>query len=205
MAGGTVFLDEVGELSPRAQAKLLRVLQDGEVRKVGDNLTRQLDLRVVTATNRGFDVECGEGRFRRDLLCRLDVVHIDIPPLRDRPGNIAQLVGHFWSHAVGQTGTRPRLSSETERALCGYTWPGNVRQLQNVPASLAVAAPRTGTVDSDLLPRSLRCEATERRPTLAAARAAFDRNGYRTRWDAPAVDTARPRARSASAARGSRS
>ena len=142
---------------------------------MGDNLTRQLDLRVVTATNRGLDVECGEGRFRRDLLCRLDVVHIDIPPLRDRPGNIAQLVGHFWSHAAGQAGTRARLSSETERALCGYTWPGNVRQLQNVLASLAVAVPRTGTVDSDLLPRSLRCAATERRPTLAAARAAFDR------------------------------
>ena len=174
-SGGTVFLDEVGELSPRAQAKLLRTLQDGEIRKVGENVTRRLDLRVVAATNRTLTGEAAEGRFRRDLLYRLDVVHLEVPPLRDRGSDIARLAAHYWDRALTQTRGRARLARETMSALAAHEWPGNVRELQNVLAALAVAAPPHGEVGPELLPAAIRRAAEERRPTLAEARRAFDR------------------------------
>ena len=93
-SGGTVFLDEVAELTPRAQAKLLRVLQDGEVRRLGENRTQRLDLRVVAATNRPLDAEAAAGRFRRDLLYRLNVLAVTAPPLRDRGHDVARLADH---------------------------------------------------------------------------------------------------------------
>ena len=174
-SGGTVFLDEVGELSPRAQAKLLRTLQDGEIRKVGENVTRRLDLRVVAATNRTLAGEAAEGRFRRDLLYRLDVVHLQVPPLRERGKDIARLALHYWERALMQTRGRAHLARETMSALAAHEWPGNVRELQNVMAALAVAAPPHGEVGPDLLPAAIRRAAEERRPTLAEARRAFDR------------------------------
>ena len=174
-SGGTVFLDEVGELSPRAQAKLLRTLQDGEIRKVGENVTRRLDLRVVAATNRTLAGEAAEGRFRRDLLYRLDVVHLQVPPLRERGKDIARLALHYWERALMQTRGRAHLARETMSALAAHEWPGNVRELQNVMAALAVAAPPHGEVGPDLLPAAIRRVAEERRPTLAEARRAFDR------------------------------
>ena len=174
-SGGTVFLDEVGELSPRAQAKLLRTLQDGEIRKVGENVTRRLDLRVVAATNRTLAGDPAEGRFRRDLLYRLDVVHLQVPPLRDRGGDVAKLAAHFWDRTLLQTRGRARLARETLTALAAHGWPGNVRELQNVLAALAVAAPPHGEVGPDLLPAAIRRASQEERPTLAEARRAFDR------------------------------
>ena len=174
-SGGTVFLDEVGELSPRAQAKLLRTLQDGEIRKVGENVSRRLDLRVVAATNRTLAGEAAEGRFRRDLLYRLDVVHLQVPPLRDRGSDIAKLAVHYWDRTLMQTRGRARLARETMTALVAHEWPGNVRELQNVLAALAVAAPLHGEVGPELLPAAIRRAAEERRPTLAEARRAFDR------------------------------
>ena len=174
-SGGTVFLDEVGELSPRAQAKLLRTLQDGEIRKVGENVTRRLDLRVVAATNRTLAGDPAEGRFRRDLLYRLDVVHLQVPPLRDRGSDIAKLAVHYWDRTLMQTRGRARLARETMTALAAHEWPGNVRELQNVLAALAVAAPPHGEVGPDLLPAAIRRASQEERPTLAEARRAFDR------------------------------
>ncbi len=103
-SGGTIFLDEGAELTPRAQAKLLRVLQDGENRRLGENRTQRLDLRVVAATNRSLDAEAAAGRFRKDLLYRLNVLALTGPPLRDRGGDVARLTVHYWkdlSAAVG--------------------------------------------------------------------------------------------------------
>lgn len=174
-SGGTVFLDEVGELSPRAQAKLLRTLQDGEIRKVGENVTRRLDLRVVAATNRTLAGEAAEGRFRRDLLYRLDVVHLQVPPLRARGADVGKLATHYWNRTLKLTRGRARLAGDTMRALAAHEWPGNVRELQNVLAALAVAAPPHGEVGPELLPAAIRRATEERRPTLAEARRAFDR------------------------------
>ena len=174
-SGGTVFLDEVGELSPRGQAKLLRTLQEGEIRKLGENRTRNLDLRVVAATNRGLAKEADRGCFRRDLLYRLDVVHLDVPPLRDRPDDIEALAEHYWGRTLAQTRGHARLSRDTMAALASHEWPGNVRELQNVLAALAVHAPPEGEVGPDLLPSGLRRAVEERRPTLAEARRAFER------------------------------
>ena len=113
--GGTLFLDEIGELAPRAQAKVLRVIQEGELRRVGENLSRRVDVRIVAATNRDLRREVDEGRFRLDLLYRLDVVHITVPPLRDRREDIAVLAEHFWREAAARVGSRATLECRHDR------------------------------------------------------------------------------------------
>jgi DNA-binding NtrC family response regulator/tetratricopeptide (TPR) repeat protein len=150
--GGTLFLDEVGELSPRAQAKLLRVIQEGELRRIGENLSRRVDVRIIAATNRDLRHEVGAGRFRLDLLYRLDVIRLVVPPLRDRREDISLLADHFWREAVNRIGSRAVLGAATTAALAQYDWPGNVRELQNVLAALAVRAPRRGVVPPGALP-----------------------------------------------------
>jgi transcriptional regulator with GAF, ATPase, and Fis domain len=149
---GTLFLDEVGELSPRAQAKLLRVLQEGEIRRVGENLSRRVDVRILAATNRDLGADTDTGTFRRDLLYRLDVIRIALPPLRDRVEDIPLLVDHAWRDAVSRVGSRATLSASTVAALARYHWPGNVRELQNVLAALAVRCPKRGVVPPSALP-----------------------------------------------------
>jgi len=144
--GGTLLLDEVGELSPRAQAKLLRVIQEGELRRIGENVARRIDVRIVAATNRDLRAEASAGRFRLDLLYRLDVVRIAVPPLRERREDIPVLAEHFWREAAARVGSRAVLSAAALAALARYDWPGNVRELQNVMASLAVRCPRRGVV-----------------------------------------------------------
>jgi transcriptional regulator with PAS, ATPase and Fis domain len=173
--GGTLFLDEVGELSQRAQAKLLRVLQDGEVRRVGENFPRRVDARVIAATNRRLEDEVDAGRFRADLRFRLDVVRIIVPPLRERPVDIPLLAAHFWEDASRRVESRASLSPETVMALTRYDWPGNVRQLQNVIASLAVHAPRRGRVPPSLLPAQVARTAGVGATTFEAAREEFER------------------------------
>jgi DNA-binding NtrC family response regulator/tetratricopeptide (TPR) repeat protein len=173
--GGTLFLDEVGELSPRAQAKLLRVLQDGEVRRVGENFARRVDARVIAATNRCLEDDVGVGRFRADLRFRLDVVRIAVPPLRERAVDIPLLVAHFWEEAARRVDSRAWLTPETVQALARYDWPGNVRQLQNVIASLAVHAPRRGRVPVSLLPAHVARTAASAATTFGAAREEFER------------------------------
>src|SRR4029453_17586429 len=118
--GGTLFLDEVGELSARAQAKLLRVLQEGEVRRIGENLPRRVDVRIVAATNRPLDREASNGRFRTDLRFRLDVLRITVPALRDRIGDIALLAQHFWKQATERVGSQATLTPDALAALSRY-------------------------------------------------------------------------------------
>src|SRR5262249_38531305 len=135
---GTLFLDEVGELSPRAQAKLLRAIQDGEIRRLGENLPRRVQPRIVAATNRVLRDEATAGRFRPALLSRLGVTRSPVPPLRDRIEDVPVLARAFWDQAVTRTGSRATLGPDTLAALARYDWPGNVRELQNVIARLAV-------------------------------------------------------------------
>jgi two-component system response regulator HydG len=170
-SGGTLFLDELAELSVRAQAKLLRALQDGEIRRVGENVARRVDARVVAATNRSLAAEVAAGRFRHDLRYRVEVIRIVVPPLRDRREDIPVLAAHAWRRASEQAGTRATLDTATLAALSRYDWPGNVRELQNVVAQLAVHAPRRGVVTPALLPEALQVEAgLAAGPTLDAVR-----------------------------------
>jgi transcriptional regulator with PAS, ATPase and Fis domain len=138
---GTLFLDEVGELSARAQAKLLRVLQEREIRRVGENAARAIDVRVIAATNRRLGRAVAEERFREDLLFRLAVVRIRIPPLRDRIEDLPALAQAIWRDVTGRLGSRAALGPDAVAALCRHAWPGNVRELQNVLAAVAVLVP----------------------------------------------------------------
>ena len=144
--GGTLFMDEVGELTPRAQAKLLRVLQEGEVRRLGENAPRKVNVRVIAATNRGLTGLVAAGAFREDLLFRLAVTRVVMPPLRERVEDIPALALTFWQRLVEESGSRSVLGTDAIAALCGYPWPGNVRQLQNAMAGLVVIAPERGRV-----------------------------------------------------------
>ncbi len=132
-SGGTLFLDEVAEMAPALQAKLLRVLQDGEVRPLGQSRAMRVDVRVISATNRNPEEEMAEGRLREDLFYRLSVLHIEIPPLRDRREDILLLAEDLLAKAANEQGTSPpRLDAEVRRILLDYPWPGNVRELDNV-------------------------------------------------------------------------
>ena len=172
--GGTLFLDEVVDLSPRAQAKLLRVLQQQEVRRVGESFSRKVDVRIVSAVNRDLRAESAAGRFRQDLLYRLDVIRIRVPPLRERPEDIPLLAQHFWRIVAPRVGTRALLAHSTVTALARYSWPGNVRELQNVMSALAVAAPGHGQVRASLLPQMV-TGASVPATRLADARVEFER------------------------------
>jgi DNA-binding NtrC family response regulator len=173
--GGTLLLDEVADLSARAQAKLLRAIQQQEIRRVGESFSRKIDVRIIAAANRDMRAEAAAGRFRQDLLYRLDVIRIQIPPLRDRPDDIPMLAEHCWKRAAARTGSRARLAPATLSELARYGWPGNVRQLQNVVASLAVAAPQRGWVRPSLLPAIIGTATTVSATRLADARLQFER------------------------------
>jgi len=173
--GGVLFLDEVGELSPRGQAKLLRVIQEGEIRRIGETVSRRVDVRLIAATNRLLQQEVDAGRFRRDLWYRLDVIRIVVPPLRERPEDVPVLAAGFWRRAAERVGSRAVLSDATIAALARYDWPGNVRELQNVLAALAVGAARRGVVGPSALPATLaRVAAPADGVTLEQARRLFD-------------------------------
>ncbi|MGP0067113.1 MAG: sigma 54-interacting transcriptional regulator [Isosphaeraceae bacterium] len=130
--GGTLFLDEIGEIPLELQAKLLRVLQEGELERVGDERTRKVDVRLIAATNRDLKAEAEAGRFRRDLYYRLSVFPLELPPLRERPEDIPMLADHFLALAARKLGRpKPRLTAADVRELQRYGWPGNVRELQH--------------------------------------------------------------------------
>jgi DNA-binding NtrC family response regulator len=130
--GGTLFLDEVGELPAAVQVKLLRVLQDGQVDRVGSTAPRKVDVRLIAATNRELEAEVEEGRFRQDLLFRLRVVEIRVPPLRERCEDLPALVDFFLDKHAGRLGRpRPSVGAEALHALKACPWPGNVRELEN--------------------------------------------------------------------------
>lgn len=139
--GGTIFLDEVGEMSPSTQKKLLRVLQFGEFQRVGGSETLHTDVRVIAATNKNLEREVEEGRFRDDLYYRLNVIRITMPPLRDRLEDIPLLTAHFLDRHRYRPGLPPtKISEEALQLLMEYSWPGNVRQLENTIERAVVLA-----------------------------------------------------------------
>jgi len=153
--GGTAFLDEVGELSLPAQAKLLRVLETREVTRVGGVKPQGLDVRFVAATNRDLKLEAAQGRFREDLYFRLAAGVISIPPLRERESELFPLVEQFMANVAQQLGqTKPGLSRAAAKALAAHLWPGNVRELKNV-IECAVLRANGCDIDVDALPRDL--------------------------------------------------
>jgi DNA-binding NtrC family response regulator len=152
-SGGTLFLDEIGDVGPKVQAQLLRVLQEGEIRRVGESAPVKVDVRVLAATNKDLKVRVAEGLFREDLLYRLDVVHLHLPPLRERREDMPALVEHFAAlHARG--GVRPVVTPEGMARLTAYDWPGNVRQLENVVAR-ALALNVTGVLGPQDFPEPI--------------------------------------------------
>jgi two-component system response regulator HydG len=147
--GGTVFLDEITETTPAFQVKLLRALQEGEIRRVGSNQTTRVDVRVIAASNRDVEEEIAAGRFRKDLFYRLNAVSIVLPPLRDRLEDILPLA---WSFAARVHSLNPvvRFSAEALAVLEEYSWPGNIRELEN--AIVRAAAMCEETIRVKVLP-----------------------------------------------------
>lgn len=160
--GGSVFLDEVGELPLELQVKLLRTLQFGEVQPVGSTQPNRVDVRFLAATNRDLEEEVKKGKFREDLLYRLNVVTLDLPPLCERPDDILPLFYHFLEQAVETDGCpQPQVSPRLERVLQGYLWPGNVRELENEAKRLIAVTPNGQPITVDRLsPRITRSDET---------------------------------------------
>ena len=154
--GGTIFLDEVGELPLMMQPKLLRVLQEGTIRRVGADQEKNINVRVVAATNRDLETEIQAGRFREDLYWRLNVIHLDIPPLRERPFDIPLLVEHFLNKSA-EIARRPALNVTPEAlaVLTAYSWPGNARELENA-VERAVALAEGASLTPEDLPDRIR-------------------------------------------------
>ncbi|MCU0862639.1 MAG: sigma-54 dependent transcriptional regulator [Planctomycetes bacterium] len=138
--GGTIFLDEIGEMRMPMQSKLLRTLQEGEVRAVGDAKTRKVDVRVIAATNQNLEANVKAGRFREDLYFRLNVLRLEPVPLRERGHDIVVMARRFLAEAAAKAGRNLVLSPACEQALLAAKWPGNVRQLQNEMQRLAALA-----------------------------------------------------------------
>jgi DNA-binding NtrC family response regulator len=177
--GGTLFLDEVSELTPAVQVKLLRVLQERAFERVGGTKTLSVDIRLIAASNRDLEREVEEGRFRRDLFYRLNVVPLVLPPLRERGEDVPLLVAHFASKAAEKHGrSRPELEPALLDALQDYDWPGNVRELENLMERLVVltSGQRLGL---EFLPekmlRTLPSAAPSDETTLEGATAALKR------------------------------
>ena len=154
--GGTLFLDEIGELPLALQVKLLRALQEGQIRRVGDNGERGVDVRVVAATSRDLELEVREGRFRSDLYYRVNVVRLHLPPLRERGDDVIELARHFVSWHAGRMQLQPPvIAAPALRALLDYAWPGNVRELENAMERAVVLA-EDGRIGLDELPPAVR-------------------------------------------------
>jgi transcriptional regulator with GAF, ATPase, and Fis domain len=150
--GGSVFLDEVGELPQELQVKLLRTLQFGEVQPVGSTRPKMVDVRFLAATNRDLEKEVARGAFREDLLYRLNVITLDLPPLCERPDDILPLFYHFLRQSAEKAGrTEPQVSPRLERVLQEYGWPGNVRELENEAKRLVAVTPEGQPVTVDRL------------------------------------------------------
>jgi NtrC-family two-component system response regulator AlgB len=164
--GGTLFLDEIGEIPPTLQAKLLRFLQDKEFERVGESRTRQVDVRVVAATNRNLETDVQQGRFREDLLYRLNVIEIVVPALRDRAEDILVLARrflNFYARAVGRP--IPTLSPPAEQALVQYSWPGNVRELRNTIERALILWPAS-LIEPEAFPAKMQGSASPAGPQL---------------------------------------
>jgi two-component system nitrogen regulation response regulator NtrX len=155
---GTIFLDEVGDMSPKTQAKVLRVLQEGEVERLGSSRTIKVDVRVIAATNKDLEVEIAEGRFREDLFFRLSVIPIHVAPLRDRLEDIPALVQHFVTQFVRENNRRPaRFAAGALDALRQARWRGNIRELRNVVERLLIMVDRD-TIEAEDVRRVVRVD-----------------------------------------------
>jgi transcriptional regulator with GAF, ATPase, and Fis domain len=180
---GTLFLDEVGEIPLDLQAKLLRVLQEGRFERIGDEVTRKVDVRIIAATNRSLEREVDAGRFRRDLYYRLSVFPLTVPPLRDRVDDIPSLAAHFIGHAARRFGRpEPRLTARAERVLQAYPWPGNVRELQHVVERALLVSP-AGTLRFDglLAQTAVAASPTSESAAREPAQAVVPENEWRKR------------------------
>jgi len=151
--GGTIFLDEIGDMSPRVQAKVLRVLEEQEFERVGGTETLRVDVRVIAATNKNIPDLIAKGEFREDLYFRLNTVTMNIPPLRERRDDIRLLAEHFTRIFCDTYGLKPKsVAPEVLRALEGYSWPGNVRELRNIMERMVITSAGDVITPSDLPP-----------------------------------------------------
>jgi len=158
--GGTVFLDEIGDINPTFQIKLLRVLEDQIIRPVGSTKTLKVDLRFITATNKDLEKEIREGRFREDLFYRINAITINIPSLRSRQEDIPLLVKHFLNNYSQELGKHvDDISEEALTYMINYHWPGNIRELQNV-VERAILISENGRITSENLPKSVHSESS---------------------------------------------
>ena len=166
---GTLFLDEVGEMPLQAQAKLLRVLQDGVIEPLGTNQSVKVDVRIVSATNRDLKKAIAEGRFREDLFYRLHVIGLHVPALRDRPGDLPLLINYFFAKGGGAGAKAPDISLRAWQALTSYPFPGNVRELAHAVEHAAILS-AGGTIDLEHLPDDIvRAAAAVRDPSEPAS------------------------------------
>ncbi|HUJ59510.1 MAG TPA: sigma 54-interacting transcriptional regulator [Kofleriaceae bacterium] len=157
---GTFFLDEIGDMSPALQVKVLRVLQEGTFNRVGDTETRKVDVRIIAATNRDLRAMVADGRFREDLFYRINVINVNLPALRDRRDDVPLLIQRFLARHRGGTRTK-RLSDDCQALLAAYAWPGNVRELENEIERLVVLAGDTPTIGAALLSPRIRNHAPD--------------------------------------------
>ena len=172
--GGTVFLDEIGELPVDLQAKLLRALQEKEIRPVGGTKAIPINVRILAATNRDLEQCVAQGSFRRDLYFRLNVLTLRIPPLRDRKQDIPLLTGHFMERLARATGVQRNISDEALKLLLSYEWPGNIRELENC-LERACALTSGPTVHVSDLPTSIQTWKTTTQPSISAGTECTDR------------------------------
>jgi two-component system nitrogen regulation response regulator NtrX len=188
--GGTIFLDEVGDLHEASQAKLLRVLQEGEFQRVGGEETLRVTVRVISATNHDLPALVEAKGFREDLYYRLSVVPIRVPPLRERPEDIPELVRYFLDEFCRRNNFKPkRVADEVLAALRLYRWPGNIRELRNVVERMAILAPDPITCDALPIDIRLPRDATAA-TTLEEARAQAERELIRAALDRAAWNVA---------------
>jgi len=193
--GGSLFLDEIGELPLPLQVKLLRVLQEEEVRPVGDSKSRSVDVRVIAATARDLSREVAEGRFREDLFYRLDVVRVTVPPLRERREDIPLLVDHFLAQFRASLGKNVRgVADDALGKLVAYAWPGNVRELENV-IERAVILANEDRITLRELPENLKGSAQAAAPAAPPIPSDFSlgaaRRRFETAWIRDALEAAK--------------
>jgi two-component system nitrogen regulation response regulator NtrX len=181
---GTIFLDEVGDLHEASQAKLLRVLQDGEVQRLGGEQPIRVSVRVISATNRRLDSLIAEGKFRQDLFYRLSVVPIRVPSLRERSGDVRELAAYFLAEFCARNNVRPKtLDDEVTAVLGRYDWPGNVRELRNAIERMAILTP-ADRLTAESIPLEIRTPARPVTSGLQQVRDAAERESIRQALDA---------------------
>ncbi len=188
--GGTIFLDEIGDMSPSLQVKLLRVLQERTFEPVGSSKTQKVDVRVIAATHRDLPRMIQDGGFREDLFYRLNVLPVEVPPLRERIEDLPLLVHHFLDRARSERGSRVAgMSDEAMQQLMDYDWPGNVRELENVTERLTVLVGE-GDIEVEDLPAQIRAEPVSKTLAPRVPSTGLDFNGVVGRFETELIQQA---------------